>query len=82
MPEVVTLAPSVAGPETEILVSGVLPPTIPLKATLPVLVTVSALAPFIVPDSVSVPVPELIIVVAAAKVILPDAEAPKDACEL
>ena len=82
MPDVVTLAPRVAGPDTERLLKAVVPPTTPLNATLPVLVTVSAFAPFIVPESVSVPLPELIIVVAAAKVMLPDAVAPVDACEL
>ena len=79
------LAPNIEAPETERLVKAVPAPvpTFPFNATVPVLVIVKAWAPSIVPDKVKVPEPVLfLIVVAPAKVILPEAVAPDVAWEL
>ena len=68
-PAVVMSAPREAGPETERLARGLVPPVMPLRLRLPILFAVSANGPFRVPLRVSAPV--LAMVVASARVILP-----------
>jgi hypothetical protein len=68
-PAVVMFAPREVGPETDRLARAALPPTMPLKVRLPVLLAVSANGPLRVPLRVSAPV--LAMVVSLARVMLP-----------